>query len=440
MTRLNSAAPALLLRRSSSTSTSPPSSRAPHVALAAATERVRSGTLSPEDAHHLFDELLRQASPVPERALNGFLAAVARAPASRACSDGLSLAVALFDRMPLVAPPTVWTYSILLDCCCRAGQPDLALAFFGRFLRTGLKADIVIVGTLLKVLCHAKRTDEAADVLLHRMTDLGCVPDVISYTTVIKGFCDDSRSHRALDLLLMMAKQEGGCSPDVVSYTTVIHGFLKEGKFRTASNLFNEMVQQGVVPNVFTYSSMIDVLCKRGRSKEARQILDCAVAKGLKPNVVAYSTMLHGYATEGCLVDMNNLYNLMVGEGEKPDVITFSSLIDGYCLVGKMQKASRVCDDMVSVGIEPNAITYSTLIDGYFKAGMVDAALTLFREMSAPKPLRKGLGSAALLLPWIIRKHRNDCVFERGPTLCYRSVERDQGGGFAVGKSGSYRP
>jgi nuclear pore complex protein Nup210 len=32
----------------------------------------------------------------------------------------------------------------------------------------------------------------------------------------------------------------------------------------------------------------------------------------------------------------------------------------------------------------------------------------------APKPLRKGLGSAALLLPWIIRKHRNDCVFERG--------------------------
>jgi hypothetical protein len=30
-------------------------------------------------------------------------------------------------------------------------------------------------------------------------------------------------------------------------------------------------------------------------------------------------------------------------------------------------------------------------------------------EANAPKPLRKGLGSAALLLPWMIWKHRNDC-------------------------------
>ncbi|KAK1601236.1 hypothetical protein QYE76_016764 [Lolium multiflorum] len=317
MSRLYSTAPtSLLRRRSSPTSTSRPSRQAPHAALSAATERARSGTLSPEDAHDMFDDLLLQATPVPERALTSFLAAVARA---QACSDGLSLVVALFNRMPRcdgtpVAPPTVHTYGILLDSCCRARQPDLALAFFGRFLRVGLKANNIIVNTLLKVLCHAKRTDEAVDVLLHRMPHLGCVPDAISYTTVIKGLCDDSRSQHALDLLRMMAKQEAACSPDVVSYNTVIHGLLKEGKFSTTSNLFNEMVQQGVVPDAVTYSSIIGALCKRGRSREARQILDCGILKGLKPDIVAYTTMLHGYATEGRLVDMNNLYNLMIGE------------------------------------------------------------------------------------------------------------------------------
>jgi pentatricopeptide repeat protein len=250
MSRLYSTAPtAIFLRRSSSTSTSPPSLRAPGVALAAATERVRSGTFSHEDAHNLFDELLLQATPVPERALNGFLAALARATGPAACSDGLGITIALFSRMsrlhgPPVGSPTVHTYSILLDCCCRARQPDLALAFFGRFLRAGFKSNSLIVNTLLKVLCHAKRT--AADVLLHRMPHLGCVPDAISYNTVIKGLCDDSRSQHALELLRMMAKKEAGCSPDVVSYTTVIHGFLKEGKISTASNLFHEMVQQGV--------------------------------------------------------------------------------------------------------------------------------------------------------------------------------------------------
>jgi hypothetical protein len=42
-----------------------------------ATERARAGTLSREDAHNLFDQLLRQATPVPDRSLNGFLAALA---------------------------------------------------------------------------------------------------------------------------------------------------------------------------------------------------------------------------------------------------------------------------------------------------------------------------------------------------------------------------
>ena len=73
MSRLSSTSttpiPCLRLRRRlSSTSTSRPSrcwdSRA---AFAAATERVRAGTLSPVDAHQLFDELLGQANPVPER-------------------------------------------------------------------------------------------------------------------------------------------------------------------------------------------------------------------------------------------------------------------------------------------------------------------------------------------------------------------------------------
>ncbi|XP_047057058.1 protein Rf1, mitochondrial-like [Lolium rigidum] len=392
MSRLHSSAPMLLLRRrSSSTSTSLPSHRAPHVALAAATERARFGTLSPEEAHELFDELLQQATPVPERALNGFLAALARAPAPATCSDGLSLVVALFSRMsrghgPPVASPTVHTYSILLDCCCRARQPDLALAFFGCFLRAGFKGDEVIINTLLKVLCHAKRTDEAADVLLHRITHLGCVPNAISYNTVIKGLCDGSRSQHALELLRMMAKQEAGCSPDVVSYTTVIPGFLKEGKFSMASNLFHEMVQQGVVPDVVTYNSMIDVLCKRGRSKEARQILDCAILKSLKPNIVTYSTMLHGiliYAHAKCgLVDEAFLiFEDIQKQGMKPNVVTYSAMIDAFCGKGRMNDAIEQFNQMIDMGVRPDVQTYRCLIQGYCTHGHLGRAKELVYEM-----------------------------------------------------------
>nr|CAB3468743.1 unnamed protein product [Digitaria exilis] len=117
---MSSRAPRLSAIFAAAASTAP-SPRAPNLALVAATERVRSGAFGAEDARHLLDELLRYGTPVPVRPLNGFLAALARAPSSSACSDGPALAVSFFCRMSRAAGPRVMslsfhTYGILMDC------------------------------------------------------------------------------------------------------------------------------------------------------------------------------------------------------------------------------------------------------------------------------------------------------------------------------------
>ncbi|KAI4982042.1 hypothetical protein ZWY2020_022534 [Hordeum vulgare] len=245
-----------------------------------------AGALTPEDAHHLFDELLRQATPVPARSLNGLLTALSRAPDTESCRDGPALALALFNRIrreeagSRVVSSTIFTYGILMNCCCRTRRPELGLALFGRVLRMGLKTNVVVVSTVLKCLCGAKRTDEAVNILLHRMSELGCVADAFSYTIVLKSLCDDSRSQRALDLLQMWEKERGVCSPNVVTYNTVIGGFFKEGEVSKACNLFHEMVQQGVVPNVVTYSLIIDALCKARAMDNAELFLRQMIDKG----------------------------------------------------------------------------------------------------------------------------------------------------------------
>ncbi|XBI89146.1 hypothetical protein VPH35_027011 [Triticum aestivum] len=94
--------PRLRLRlggRHSSSTSHPSRIWDPHAAFATGTERAVFGTLTTEDAHHLFDELLRHGNPVQERSLNNFLATLARAPTSASCSDGPALAVALFGRL-----------------------------------------------------------------------------------------------------------------------------------------------------------------------------------------------------------------------------------------------------------------------------------------------------------------------------------------------------
>ena len=188
-----------------------------------------------------------------------------------------------------------------MGCFCGAHRPDLGLALFGLFLRECMKTHQIVANTFLKCLCYAKRTDEAVNVVLHRMSELGCVPDALSYSVVLKVLCDDSRSQRALDLLQMMAKEGGGCSPNVVAYSTVIHGFFKEGEVGKACNLFHEMMRQGVVPDVVTYSSIIDALCKARAMDKAELFLRQMVDNSVQPDRVTYTSMIHGYSTLGRL-------------------------------------------------------------------------------------------------------------------------------------------
>ncbi|KAF6982437.1 hypothetical protein CFC21_000823 [Triticum aestivum] len=308
----------------------------PRGAFASATERARAGTLSPEDAHHLFDELLLQANPVPERSLNGFLAALARAPSSAALRDGPSLALGLFNRVcreeagPRVVPPTVCTYNILMDSCCRARRPDLGLAFFDRFLRMGLKADQIVANNLLKCLCHARRTHEAINVLLHRMSEFGCVPNVISYSIVLKSLCDDSRSQQAFDLLQMVRKEGGAGSLNVVAYSTVIHAFFKEGEASKACDLFHEMMQQGIVPNVVTYSSIIDALCKVRAMDKAKLVLQQMVDNGVRPNMYTWNSFMYSLCKNGRSKEAAEFFDSMTPKGLKPNIVVYSTLLHGY--------------------------------------------------------------------------------------------------------------
>ena len=46
---------------------------------------------------------------------------------------------------------------------------------------------------------------------------------------------------------------------------------------------------------------------------------------------------------------------------------------------------------------------------------------------STPKPMHKGLASATLLIPWMIWKHRNDCVFDDARPSAATLVARIRG-------------
>jgi hypothetical protein len=88
-------------------------------------ECFRSGDLGPKDALDLFDELLHRARPGSVYALNQLLTTVVRAPDSSTMREGPMLAVSMFNHMAQAGArkvaPNIATYNILIRCCCDYG-------------------------------------------------------------------------------------------------------------------------------------------------------------------------------------------------------------------------------------------------------------------------------------------------------------------------------
>ncbi|GJN19820.1 hypothetical protein PR202_gb07130 [Eleusine coracana subsp. coracana] len=240
-------------------------------------QRFHAGSLTPDDALNLFDELLPQARPASRGAINLLLTVVSRAPSSSSVRDGPTLAVSLFNRMAREGNKNVvldlCTHSIIIGCFCRMGRLDLGFAAFGKILKAGWQVNAIIFTNLLRSLCAEKKTSEAMDIVLRRMPELGCTPNVFSYSILLKGLCDKKESQEALKLLYMMIDNAGSCPPDVVSYSTVVDGFFKEGEVEKAYSLFQKMLDEGISPDVVTYTSMIDGLCKAQATDWAEEVL-----------------------------------------------------------------------------------------------------------------------------------------------------------------------
>ncbi|KAF7077887.1 hypothetical protein CFC21_082393 [Triticum aestivum] len=307
-----------------------------------------SGTLSPQLAHQLFDGLLRQPVPVSARALNGLFAALARTPPSTTCADGPARAIDLFNRMARagrrrrVIAPTSHTYSILIECCCLARRPDLGPSFFAHLLKTGVTADVVIFSGLFKCLCDMKRTEEALDVLLHRVPhDL---PNVISYSLSHGLLCKHGRIKEAEEIFYSMAVN--GRKPDIVSYPIMLHGYAIEGSLVKMIDLCELMAGDRIIPNVRCFNILINAYAKHGMMDVAMLFFEEMLKQGVNPNEFTYLTVISAFCKMGRMDDAMQKFNEMIDMGVPPDTEVYMCMVEGYLNHVDSMKANKFITKM----------------------------------------------------------------------------------------------
>mmetsp|Transcript_14071 Transcript_14071/g.21336 ORF Transcript_14071/g.21336 Transcript_14071/m.21336 type:complete len:1284 (+) Transcript_14071:170-4021(+) len=209
-------------------------------------------------------------------------------------------------------------------------------------------------------------------------------------------------------------------------YSLLIRVFYRNGKFRQASQYFNEMIRSGLQPVSITYAFAISshvrvrafnvakqmyqkvkgflseanlsfyttIICaceKAGGCSLALFFLNELEARNIPSNEIPYNATISLLRKSSQLSKGMELLRRMQNRGIRPDVVTFNTLLSKCERTGDKHSAWKLFSEMKALGIPRDTITYNSLISCYGRAGDFNMAMRFFEEMEAEKLSRDAI-------------------------------------------------
>lgn len=303
-------------------------------------------------------------------------------------------------------PPTVHLCKSLIFEFCKRGRVEEAELLSAEMESYGFYMDKVLYTSLIYQYCRKKKIKLAMRLFL-RMIKMGCEPDNHTYNTLIDGYLNLGLFDKGWVLHNLMS--ESGLQPDSVTYQIMISKYCKDHKVDCALTLLNNMVRCNIKPAVHTYTVLIAALFEENRLREVNQLFNMMLDNGLVPDHVLFFTLVKNHpkgselllaldvvqaiARNGCHRDISAFststslkhtrdimdeieqvleeiseINLSFGE------TAFSIYMIALCYGGKLDDALPCIDRMVSHGFLPLLSAYNSLIKCLYQEGLVEDA------------------------------------------------------------------
>ncbi|RWR91933.1 pentatricopeptide repeat-containing protein, chloroplastic-like protein [Cinnamomum micranthum f. kanehirae] len=416
-------------------------------------------TQAPEQALHLFDEMLQRASVPPDKFTFPFaLSACARLRAldegsqlhSLALRSGLASdpvlqnalihmyaqsgclhsAQQVFDRNPkrdvvswnsliggylkqervdeasrlFSAMPhqrTAFSWNVMISGCTRAGRPELALSLIRHLDPAFNWSDSAIpLTSLIKMYAESGEVDAARQVF-------DCIRDrdVVCWSAMISGYVRCGRHVEGLRLFRDMLRDAEMVKPDEVMMVCVASacahlGALDQGRWVHAFIRKNmpSMRFEGELG-----CALIDMYSKCGSVEDALAVLN----EMSVTDIMVWNSIICGLGINGRGKDALRYFEEMLESGIRPDGVTFVGILNACSHVGLLVEGQRCFHLMTSYAIEPDIKHYGCMIDLLGRAGLVDEATTLVRSM----PMKPNVEIWGALLG-ACRRHGNVTIAE----------------------------
>ncbi|XP_066345288.1 pentatricopeptide repeat-containing protein At1g08070, chloroplastic-like [Miscanthus floridulus] len=284
----------------------------------------------PEDALHLFVEMLGAASACPDQ----------------------------------------HTVACVLKSCSRMCALDVGRGVQAYAIKRGLMADRFVLGSLIHMYASC-RDVSAARLLFDAVEENG----VVMWNAIITAYLKNGYWMEVVEMFKGML--EVGLAFDEVTLVSVVTACGRIGDAKLGKWVAGYVDEKGLVRSRNLMTALIDMYAKCGELGKARRLFDGMRSR----DVVAWSAMISGYTQADQCREALALFSEMQLAGVEPNNVTMVSVLSACAVLGALETGTWVHSYITRKRLPLTIILGTALVDFYAKCGCIDEAVEAFESM-----------------------------------------------------------
>lgn len=263
-----------------------------------------------------------------------------------------------------------YDYVKLLQRCVKAKDLVVGRQVYDHILRCGVKPNVYISNTLLKLYTHCGDVAGARQIF-----DKFTNKTLVSWNVMIAGYAHHGRTREAFTLFGHM--QQGGLAPDKITCISILTACSNPAVLKLGREVHARIIKAGLATDTEVGNALISMYAKCGSTQDARQVFD----EMGSPDVVSWTSLIGAYAEGGCGGKSLEIYQRMLQEGVQPSTITYMNALNACGNIKALEQGKQVHAHIVNSGYQSDVRVGTALVRMYTKCGAATHARQVFEKL-----------------------------------------------------------
>ncbi|KAJ7970767.1 Pentatricopeptide repeat [Quillaja saponaria] len=281
-------------------------------------------------------------------------------------------ALSFFSRMVVmecVSPDPVTLVSAA-SACAQLSNFKLGSCVHGFVIRRGFETDLSLANSLLNLYANTGAPEKAATLFKKMPTK-----DVISWSSMVACYSHNEAGTEALDLFNEMIDK--GIVPNSVTVVSALQACASTCNLEAGRKIHKLAIDKDFELDISVSTALIDMYMKCFSPENAIDLFK----RMPKKDVISLAAMLSGFAQNGLAYKSMGVFGDMLSHGTQPDAVAIVKILGACSELGILQQAICLHGYVTKSGFSNNIFVGASLVELYAKCSSIDNAIEIFKGM-----------------------------------------------------------